>query len=313
MTAHWSERREGGGRFALWLIRSIGLHLGRPAARALLYPITLYFFFRRGPERRASRAYLTRALGRPARTREVMKHIHAYAATILDRVFLLARGASGYAIVVHGLDQLEAQIARGRGVILLGAHIGSFEALRVLAQARPELRVRMLMDRGQTPALTELLHALNPAVADMVIDAGGDANQTVLAMRDAANEGALIGVLGDRARPGEATRTADFFGAPASFPVAPHLIAAILELPVVLAFGLYRGGNRYEVFFESFGAGRAIPRAQRDARLAELVQRYAARLEYYTRLDPYNWFNFYDFWNVPARADPAGCNAVSGA
>ena len=298
MNAHWSERREGGGRFALWLIRSIGLHLGRPAARALLYPITLYFYFRRGPERRASRAFLARAFARPPRTRDVLRHIHRYAGTILDRVFLLARGVRGFAIGVQGLEDLEAQIAHGRGAILLGAHIGSFEALRVLAEVRPELRVRMLMDRGQTPALTELLHALNPAVADMVIDAGGDGTAAVLAIRDAAAQGALIGLLGDRARPGEATHAARFFGGPAEFPVAPHLIAAALELPVVLAFGLYRGGNRYDVFFENFGSGAPIPRADRQARLAELLQRYAARLEYYTRLDPYNWFNFYEFWNV---------------
>jgi predicted LPLAT superfamily acyltransferase len=300
MSAHWSERREGGGRFALWLIRTIGLRLGRPVARALLDPITAYFFFRRGPERRASRTFLTRALGRPARTWDVLKHIHCYAATILDRVFLLARSTRGFAIDVHGLDQLEAQLAPGRGAILLGAHIGSFEALRVLAEARPDLKVRMLMDRGQTPALTELLHALNPVVADMVIDAGGDGTDAVLAIRDAAAQGALVGLLGDRARPGEATRNAEFFGAPAQFPVAPHLIAAVLQLPVVLAFGLYRGRNRYEVFFENFSAADPIARAERQARLAELTQRYAARLENYVRLDPYNWFNFYDFWDSPA-------------
>lgn len=310
MSAHWSERREGGGRFALWLIRAIGLRLGRPVARALLYPIALYFFFRRGPERRASRAYLTRVLQRPARIWDVLKHIHCYAATILDRVFLLARSTRGFAIAVHGLEQLEAQLAPGRGAILLGAHIGSFEALRVLAEARPDLKVRMLMDRGQTPALTELLHALNPAVADMVIDAGGDGTTAVLAIRDAAAKGALVGLLGDRARPGEATRKARFFGAPAQFPIAPHLIAAALELPVVLAFGLYRGGNRYEVFFENFGAGEPIPRSERQARLEDLVQRFATRLEYYVRLDPFNWFNFYDFWDSSAGAAAGSDTAV---
>ena len=299
MSAHWSERREGGGRFALWLIRTIGLRLGRPVARALLYPITVYFFFRRGPERRASRAFLSRALGRPAHIWDVLMHIHCYAATILDRVFLLARSTRGFAIDVRGLDQLEAQLAQGRGAILLGAHIGSFEALRVLAEARPDLKVRMLMDRGQTPALTELLHALNPAVADMVIDAGGDGTDAVLAIRDAAAQGALVGLLGDRARPDEATRTAKFFGAPAQFPVAPHLIAAVLQLPVVLAFGLYRGGNRYEVRFEplaDFGSLAGATRGERAELVNEAVARYARCLERHCRRAPDNFFNFYPFW-----------------
>ena len=312
-TQHWSGRREGGGRFAVWLIRTIGLRLGRPVARALLYPITLYFFFRRGPERRASRAFLSRALGRPAGAWAVLRHIHCYAATILDRAFLLARSTRGFDIRVHGLDQLETQIAQRRGVLLLGAHIGSFEALRVLAEARPELRVRMIMDRGQTPALTELLHALNPAIADMVIDAGGDGGGIALAICDAAAAGALIGLLGDRARPGEATRDADFYGAPAAFPVAPYLIASVLELPLVLCFGLYRGGNRYDVYFETLAQRVQIPRAERAVRLAQWTQRYAARLEHYTRLDPYNWFNFYDFWHRPAAVEHAVRSSVAGS
>ena len=309
---HWSERREGGGRFALWLIRAIGLHLGRAPARALLYPITLYFFFRRRPERHASRAFLRRALGPSAGNWCVLRHIHCYAATILDRVFLLARSTRGFDIRIDGLDQLEAQIARGRGVLLLGAHIGSFEALRVLAESRPDLRVRFVMDRGQTPALTELLHALNPTVAQMVIDVGGDGADIALAIRDAAHDGALIGLLGDRARPGEATRSAEFFGTPAEFPVAPYLIAAALQLPVVLSFSLYRGGNRYDVHFETLAESLQIPRSERAACLAECTQRYAARLEHYTRLDPCNWFNFYDFWHRPAAAEPAVRGSVAG-
>ena len=41
--SHWKQRPEGGGRFALWLIRTIARRGGRSVSRVLLYPITLYF------------------------------------------------------------------------------------------------------------------------------------------------------------------------------------------------------------------------------------------------------------------------------
>jgi len=313
MNPHWSERREGGGRFALWLIRAIGLRMGRTTARALLYPITLYFFFRRVPERRASRAFLARAFGRPTGNWATLRHIHAYASTILDRVFLLARSTRRFDVRVHGLEQLEAQMAHRRGVLLLGAHIGSFEVLRALADERPDARVRVVMDRQQTPALTDLLHSLNPSVAADVIDAGVDGTALALALHEAAQQGALIGLLADRARPREPTGSAQFFGATARFPIGPYLIASTLQLPVVLCFGLYRGGKRYDLYFETFAESIRIPRGQRAQLLGEWLQRYASRLEHYTRLDPYNWFNFYDFWQSPAERDPVvGEPAASG-
>jgi len=300
VNVHWSERRESGGRFATWLLIAIVVRLGRRIARVLMYPITLYFFLRRATERRCSYEFLARAFGRPMGAMAVFRHIHAYTLTILDRVYLLSDAMRQFDVRVHGLEQLEAQMAHGRGVLLLGAHIGSFEVLRTLACRRPDLRMRVVMDRQQTAAMTEFLHALNPAVAGEVIDAGSDAGALALAIRDAAAQGALIGLLADRARPQEPVSTAAFFGAAAPFPNGPYLIASALDLPVVLCFGLYRGANRYEMYFETFAESIKIPRAERAALCAQWAQRYATRLEHYTRLDPYNWFNFYDFWNSPA-------------
>jgi predicted LPLAT superfamily acyltransferase len=74
------------------------------------------------------------------------------------------------------------------------------------------------------------------------------------------------------------------------------LIAAALQVPVSLAFGIYRGGNRYDLVFETFSDGIRIERHDRTRALAALVDRYAQRLEHYARIAPYNWFNFYDFW-----------------
>lgn len=297
-TEHWSARPEGGGRFAIWLIKTISLRCGRPCARLVLFPITLYFFLRRSYERRVSYAFLERALGRKATAWEVMRHIHCFAATMLDRVFLLTDHFSRFDVRVNGLDELKSRLDPMRGLLLLGAHVGSFEVLRVLANERPDLKVCAVLDTQKTPALTQTLHALNPDVARNVIDASRPGTEIVLALGEAVREGALVTLLADRAREHEATVIVDFMGAPAAFPTAPFLIGALLKVPVVLCIGLYRGGNRYDLYFEAFADELTLPRRARKAQLREVVQRYAARLEHYVRQDPYNWFNWHDFWNL---------------
>jgi predicted LPLAT superfamily acyltransferase len=296
VSAEWKRRREGGGWLGIWLFRNIGRHGGRTAARLLLYPVTLYYLLRRGEERRDSRAYLQRVLGRPARLRDVARHIHTFAATILDRVFLLGEDMRRFDVTVTGLDDLHRQLDRGQGVLLFGSHLGSFEVLRVLARRRPEFTIRVVLDKAHSPMLTQLLDALNPDIAATVIDGSQDGPAIMLAIQEAAAQGAIVALLVDRAQPGQPVVAAPFLGAPAEFPVAPWLMAAVLKVPVVLAFGLYRGGNRYDLAFESFSDGLDIPRRERAAAIPALIRGYAARLEHYARLAPYNWFNFYDFW-----------------
>ena len=123
---HDVRRTRLGSRFALGF--------GRTAARIVLYPITLYFLIRRGPERRASRAYLQRITGRKASLWQVAQHIHCFAAVTLDRAFLLSERFKRFDIRTYGLDELRQAWAQQRGVLILGSHLGSFDALRVLAR-----------------------------------------------------------------------------------------------------------------------------------------------------------------------------------
>jgi len=298
----WKRRPEGGGEFALGLIARFAMRCGRRASRLLLYPITLYFLLRRGPERRASRAFLTRVLTRPASLVEVARHVHCFAATLLDRVFLLSRRFHGFDVRVSGLEPLHEDMDRGRGVLLLGSHHGSFEVLRVLSEQRPDAVIAVVLDRAQSPVITSLLEALNPALANHVIDANQDGNAVVLGIREALERGALVGLLADRARPGQSTQACRFLGGDAAFPVAPWMIASAMKVPVQLCFGLYRGGARYDLHFERFAEYVLIPRALRPQALAAIVQRYANRLEHHVRLAPFNWFNFYDFWRFDEAA-----------
>lgn len=312
MSSDWNQRPEGGGRFAVWLIRGIALRFGRGVARLLLYPITAYFLLVRGPERRASRDYLARVLGRRPSVWHLARHLHCFSATILDRVFLLTGRDAQFQVQVHGLEIVHPLLDAGGGTLLLGSHLGSFEILRVLARRRPGLKLRVLLDHGQNRTLTQMLDALAPDIQATVIDAAQPGPALVLAVRDAAAEGALVGILADRARPGHAVHEHLFLGAPAAFPLAPMQMAAALGVPSVLAFGLYRGGRRYDLYFEPFGDGIAAPRAHRQAAALALQARFVARLEHYVRSAPYNWFNFYDFWNGHRHADRTPAAGLGG-
>ena len=307
---HWQSRPEGGGRFALWLIRTIALRGGRRLGRLCLYPITLYFYLRRRPERLASRQYLQRAFGRPATPWQVFRHLHCFAAITMDRVFLLAQGEQPFQIETQGLELLDERIALGRGVLLLGSHQGSFEALRTIGARRPQMPLRVVLDKQKTPALTEMLEALAPEVGAGVIDAAQDGTSIALAMAEACQRGAVVAMLADRGRGHEVLRHAPFLGSPAPFPISPWLLAHTLKVPVVLCFGLYLGGNRYRLIFEPLADRVEIPRHNRGPALDALIARYAQRLEHYVHVAPYNWFNFYDFWQQDLRA-PAGHDAAA--
>jgi predicted LPLAT superfamily acyltransferase len=104
---------------------------------------------------------------------------------------------------------------------------------------------------------------------------------------------ALLAGLG---REHEVLRRTPLLGEPAPFPVGPWLLAHSLRVPVLLCFGLYEGGNRYRLIFEPFADRIEIPRHDRALALDAVIARFAHRVEHYIRVAPYNWFNFYDFW-----------------
>jgi predicted LPLAT superfamily acyltransferase len=304
MSAHWQEQKEGGSRASISLLFSVALRCGRGFILFCLYPITLYYFLRRRAERRASRDYLTRLFGRPASVWQVLKHLHCFAVTMADRIYLLAQGEQGFDIEVNGLEPLQQCIAQGRGVLLVGSHQGSFEVLRALSARCPDVPLRVLLDKQKTPAITELLEALAPEVGEAVIDVSQGGAAITLAAAETCREGGMVALLADRGRAHEALRRVDFLGKPAPFPVGPWLLAHTLQVPVVLCFGMYRGGRRYALSFELFAERVDIARENRHQALDGILRRYAQRLEHYAHLEPYNWFNFYDFWQHQDDASP---------
>jgi len=296
MSLDWNRHAERGTSLMLHLIRWIAMYLGRPPARLILYPITIYFLLFAPAARRASRDFLQRALAQPVHWWHVARHIHYFSATILDRVFLLTGKHDCLDIRTHNLEQLQQHLDTGAGCILLGSHIGSFEVLRALGVFQHRAPVKVLMQEAHNERITRILHALNPEISNTVIQLGhADA---LLQVHEYLQQGYIVGMLGDRVVDSRKTTRCKLLESEATLPSGPLLAAAALNAPVVLFFGIYRGGNRYDIFFEKFTDKVKLDRKYRKRDLQHWVQKYADRLTYQARTHPYNWFNFYDFWET---------------
>ena len=289
----WVDRPERSNTHVIRFIAWVALTLGRPVARLLLYPICLYFLAFSIRARSASSQYLSRVLGRKAGLSDSFRQYHTFASILLDRVFLLNDQFSKFDVSIHGVEIIDEMVARGQGCIVLGAHLGSFEIGRSTGQARGQ-KVSMVMYEENARKVGAVLEAINPDLHMEIIALGRV--DSILNVEAALARGEIVGMLADRTLRSGGSVSCHFLGEQARFPTGPMRIATMLNRPLALMFGLYRGGNRYEIHIERLAEPKRSSGRERDPIIEQIVQRYAERLEYYCRLAPYNWFNFYDFW-----------------
>jgi predicted LPLAT superfamily acyltransferase len=297
MAETWTVRRERGSPFAIAVLAWIARRLGRGAARGVLHGVTGYYLLAAPAARRASKRYLRRVLGRAPRWRDIYRHIYTFAVVGLDRMYSSGAEAEHLAINIHGGEIIRDYCRRGHGVIIIAAHLGSFDILRATGGARTGTRLRVLMDRTHGAKANAALDMVNPRLKRHVIDTSEADVDRVLKVKAALDRGEMVGLMADRYQDGERTADCHFLGGEAPLPLTPWLLAGLTGTPVVLAFGLYRGGNHYDLYYEAFSDGLDLPRGQRHERAAAAAQAYADRLAVHVRAAPYNWFNFYDFWH----------------
>lgn len=294
MVQVWSEQKERSNPLTLKLICWLALHTSRIFSRLLLYPITLYFLLTSPKVRRASANYLRRVYGRPVSILDIGRHIFHFAATILDRVYFLTDQIERFEIEIHGVDLLDEYVNQKQGCVLLGAHFGSFDALRSLGVNRANIRLKIMMYHDHNAMMMRVLDELNPEVAAAVINLADD--NALFKMKEALEQGEFVGMLADRSDEEKSCHCV-LLGGDVKMPTGPLSIATIVNVPVVMFFPLYLGKNRYAVYFEKLTAPLDLVKNERDEAVASLMQQYTDRLEYYIRKSPLNWFNFYDYWS----------------
>ncbi len=297
--AEWYKIPEAGTVLGIRLVVLIARAFGRRLAGWILYIPALYYALVRGHARRASRDYLGR-VGQPATFANIVRHLHTFAQVSLDRLFFATGRVEPFQFEHFNHDRLVELSNSGRGVLLLGAHLGSFEVMRCRAKEF-SIPINVVVDFSNARRISGVLRALAPDVDTRLISLVPDPLAAMLAIRSAIDRGELVAILGDRqpqTQVGDSRAVVtEFLGGEAAFPAGPWLIAHTLRCPVYFVAGVYTRPNHYALHFEFLADEVRLDRRQRAADLARYAKTYAAMLETYTRSAPLNWFNFYDFWS----------------
>ncbi len=302
----WLDFEEVGGALGIRLLILACTVFGRAFGRVFLYPVALYYSLLHKTARSASRNWLRRVhSGGPGSQgwswRMTYLHVLRFARVTLDRLFLIRTQMWRFEIRIHGDRHMRKIRASNQGVVFLGAHLGSFEAIRALANVN-QTRVNVVGYFRNAKMINAALERLDPDCAARLIEIQPGGIDFVFAVQDCIERGEHVAILGDRVGLGGATTEVLFLGRPVTLPIGIYQLAAVLRCPIYLIFALYSEPNRYDIYCEPFAERIELPRNRRSEVAAEYAQRYADRLAHYARLAPDNWFNFFDFWSQPPPA-----------
>jgi len=298
---HWASINEisfvAGMRLLFWICRIFG----RWPFRVVLYPVLAWYVLTKPLPRRASREYLRRMSDHAGvKLPGVMRHFAAFGESILDKMLLWGGLYPLDQVELHGSEVIADAVAKGKGGLMICAHLGNLELCRVLSRQRRDIKLTVLVHTKHAQAFNDMLGRLNPESQLNLMQVTEMSPATAMLLSERVARGEFVVIAGDRIPVSHNPRVAmaDFIGAPAAFPVGPYVLASVLQCPVFLLFSIRRNGKSH-VHFERFRDQVRIPRQQRDATLNTLAADYAQRLEHYTRQAPLQWFNYYDFWHLP--------------
>lgn len=301
---HWASIGESGAVVGMWFLYWVNRLFGRWPFRAMLAPVVLYFVLRNRLARRASREYLERleartgVLGHQPRWLDSFRHISLFSETVLDKLLAIGGRYRFDAMTFEGREVMVESLEAGRGGVVLTAHMGNLEVLRAAAERRVGLKLNVLVHTKHAERFNSVLRRLDPSTEVNLLQVTDFSPATAAMLSERVERGEFVVMAADRVPVSESGRVAwaPFLGRPAPFPVGPWILASALKCQVVLLTALHRGRS-YHVRFERYLEKVELPRARREEALRQLVEGYAQRLEAECAKSPYDWFNFYPFWD----------------
>ncbi len=288
----WSGKSRGGRfgyQFFVYTIRLLGIR----CAYCFLAFIVIYFIPFAPKATRAIWRYnrQQRGLGVFASIKELYCHYYLFGQTLIDKIAMRGGLAERYRYEFDNYTRFLEILNSGQGVVMIGAHIGCWEAgagffgtygkkINIVMLDAEHQQIKDVLEENANEQNNYSIIALNQNIID-----------AMLQMKVALNNGEYICFNGDRYIGADNTAEIEFMGSKALFPRGLFQIAAKCRVPVVFYYSMREPNCTYRFIFEE-------PQLERKITPESLLEQYAKSLERIVAKYPRQWFNFYDFWNI---------------
>jgi len=225
---------------------------------------------------------------------DTLRLVFRFGQILVDRAWLGLKPKAELDARIEGFERLQELLQEGKGLVLLTAHVGNWQtALSHLNKL--QVPVNVLMHYDEEAVAKHYFDLQGKKCPFNIINTEGFLGGMVEATA-ALVRGEVVTIMGDRFTKGPAVRV-PFLGREVNLPAASFALAATAHAPVAVILAAKTGAKGYllrvyDVFFP-----RRNPARQKNEDLVPLAQRFAEAMEKYLEKYPYQWFNFYDYWN----------------
>lgn len=302
MKKAWSDIEETTSVLGMRFMFLVYRLLGRFVFSVFLFPVIAYYYITQPAARLASKEFLLRIqkleekYQKDSLNRLSYKHFLQFGNSMLDKLAVWAGKVDLAKVSYSGREEFIRTVGKGKGALVIASHLGNQEISRVMADSHKQVKLNILVHTKHAQKFNKLLQDIDKTSSLNLIQVTEVSPSTAIMLNDKINAGEVIVIAGDRAPIGGGRQSSvDFLGDDAVFPQGPYILASIFKCPVFLLFCVNEGSG-YKIFIEHFADVISFSRKQRDKALSEWAQKFSARLGFYARRYPLQWYNFFDFW-----------------
>jgi predicted LPLAT superfamily acyltransferase len=271
--------------------------VGQPGAYALLIPVVLTYVSASRRIHQLIFPYLQRRFPKHnpvERWQDTFRICHSFGQILVDRAWLGLSRSARLHCSLDGWDTILELIEQGKGLVLLTAHVGNWQVALAHLKDLP-VPVYALMHYEEEVVAKHYFDLCGESCPFRIIKTDGFLGGVVEATA-AIQRGEVVTIMGDRLAGGPSA-TVKFLDSRVRFPAGVYRLAAATGAPVAVLLAAKTGRQSYhlrlwDVFHPSYRN-----REHREEDLTAWTNRFSKALEAYVTQFPYQWYNFYDFWN----------------